>query len=107
MSTNAATQMVLGVVILITAMIAFGIFVIVLSGDDVLSLSQFGSYTGVTQILRLLPLLISAGFLGSGGYLMFRGVTTHGPLITWHSSDAGGPTNGPGRCILDRAIDSA
>ena len=74
MSTNAATQMVLGVVILITGMIAFGIFVIVLSGADVLGMAQFGSYTGVTQLLRLLPLLISAGFLGSGGYLMFRGV---------------------------------
>ena len=74
MSTNAATQMVLGVVILITGMIAFGIFVIVLSGDDVLGMAEFGSYTGVTQILRLMPLLISAGFLGAGGYLMFRGV---------------------------------
>ena len=74
MSTNAATQMVLGVVILIVGLIAFGIFVVVLSGSDVLGLAQYGSYTGVTQILRLLPLLISAGFLGAGGYLMFRGV---------------------------------
>ena len=66
--------MVLGVVILIVGLIAFGIFVIVLSGNDVLGLAEYGSYTGVTQILRLLPLLMSGGFLGAGGYLMFRGV---------------------------------
>ena len=61
-------------VILIVGLIAFGIFVVVLSGDDVLGMPQYGSYTGVTQILKLMPLLISAGFLGAGGYLLFRGL---------------------------------
>ena len=74
MSTNAATQMVLGVVILIVGMIAFGIFVVVLSGDDILGLAQFGSYTGVTQLLQ-------AASAADGGWIpRFRRI----PDVPWN-----------------------
>ena len=69
---DPAVKFVVGMAVLIVGATVFGVFVTVLSGTEILGNTSFGSYTGVTSIIRMLPLLIAAGFLAAGGYIVTR-----------------------------------
>jgi len=66
------TDGVKAVVGILVALVAFGVFVTVLSSNSVLGNAALGSFSGVSALLGLLPLVMVGGLLAVGGMWLYN-----------------------------------
>ena len=59
-------DVVLTVVGILVALVAYGVFINILSGSSVLGNASLGSFAGVTALLGLMPLVMVGGLIGYG-----------------------------------------
>ena len=63
---------VLTVVGILVALVAYGVFINVLSSDSVLGNDNLGSFSGVGALLGLLPLVMVGGLIGFGASWLIK-----------------------------------